>query len=321
MNNKQIPVTIVTGFLGSGKTTFLNEVIGQNPDTRFAIIENEFGEIGLDQELVIKRDDNIFEMSNGCICCSINTELIENLLKLSSDAYQFDHLIIETTGIAEPLSVAEAFLAHPLIQQKFSVNAIICLVDCEQLEECLKENEEAGRQLSAADFVLFNKSELVRAEYLQEVKKMVQEINPYADSFATSHAKTDTKLLLNLMAFDSENIQKKQEAVAHDHHHHHHQITSYSFTFDRNFDFHKFYQWASVLLTFQSGRIYRIKGILSFEGDKEKRIFQSVKNRFLLTNGDKWKDGESRESRIVFIGKELRKDILEKHMRQCLCKE
>lgn len=321
MQGKQTPVTIITGFLGSGKTTFLNEVISQNPDTRFAIIENEFGEIGLDQELVIKRDDSIFEMSNGCICCSINNELVENLLKLSSEAYQFDHLIIETTGIAEPLGVAEAFMSDPLIQQKFSVNAIICLADCEQLEDFLKDNEEAGKQLSAADLVLLNKCDLVSEDYVQHVQKVVKEINPYADIFFTSYSKTDTKPILDLMAFEADSLQKKQDAVANDHHHHHHHISSYSFTFDRDFDFHKFYQWATVLLTFQSGRIYRIKGILCFDGDKEKRIFQSVKNRFLLTGGEKWKDDETRCSRIVFIGKELRKDILEKHMRQCLCEE
>lgn len=318
---KTIPVTIITGFLGSGKTTLLNEIITQNPGTKFAIIENEFGEIGLDQEFVIQKDGNIFELSNGCICCSINDELVENLLKLAASPHNFDHLLIETTGIAEPLAVAEAFLSDPLIRKKFSVNAIVCMVDCEQIEEMLKEEEEAGRQVSAADMIIFNKCDLVTDTYIQQTRTLLKGINPYADSLLSSHGKVDTQQLLSLTAYDEQKVSQKQDAIAHEHehdHHHHHHITSYSFTFDQDFDFQKFYQWATVLLTFQSGRIYRIKGVISFNGHEEKMVFQSVKNRFLLTPAEKWETSTKRNSRIVFIGKELRKDILEKHLKQCL---
>ncbi len=318
---KTIPVTIITGFLGSGKTTLLNEIITQNPDTKFAIIENEFGEIGLDQEFIIQKDQNIFELSNGCICCSINDELVESLMKLANSSHNFDHLLVETTGIAEPLGVVEAFLSDPLIRQKFAVNAIICMADCEQIEEMLKDGEEAGRQISAADMIIFNKSDLVTEEYIRKTQDLLKEINPYADSLLATHGKVDTKSLLTLTAYDEQRVSLKQDTISHSHHdHHHHDITSFSFTFGQDFDFQKFYQWATVLLTFQSGRIYRIKGVISFHGHDEKMVFQSVKNRFLLNGAEKWKEGEKRESRIVFIGKELRKDILEKHLRQCMKK-
>ena len=150
-------------------------------------------------------------------------------------------------------------------------------------------------------------------------KFLVKEINPYADSLLASHGKVDTKGLLSITAYDEHNVSRQQETIGHDHHHHHHHhITSYSFTFDQDFDFQKFYQWATVLLTFQSGRIYRIKGVISFNGHEEKMIFQSVKSRFLLTAAEKWEVEGKRNSRIVFIGKELRRDILEKHLKQCL---
>ena len=316
---KAIPVTIITGFLGSGKTTLLNEIISQNPDTKFAIIENEFGEIGLDKEFVVQKEHNIFELSNGCICCSINNELVESLMKLASSPHNFDHLLVETTGIAEPLGVAEAFLSDPLIRQRFSVNAIICMADCEQIEEMLKEGEEAGRQISAADMIIFNKTDLVTEDYIRKTQNLLKEINPYADSLLTTHGKVDTRLLLSLTAYDEQKVSRKQDTISHDHHHHHH-ITSFSFTFEQDFDFQKFYQWATVLLTFQSGRIYRIKGVISFSGHEEKMVFQSVKNRFLLTPAEKWEVDAHRNSRMVFIGKELRKDMLEKHLKQCLKK-
>lgn len=311
----------MSGFLGAGKTTLLNEIIQQNPGTRFAIIENEFGEINIDQELIVRKDDCIVELSNGCICCTVNEELVESLLKLSADSYQFDHLLIETTGIAEPLGVAEAFLIYPKIQQKFAVNAIICIVDSEFVQDHLTETTEAARQIAAADLVIFNKADLVQEDYLKKVNKLIKDINPWADTLVTSQAKTDTKGLLNMQAFGAEHFWQLQEAMKEEHYHHHHHISTFSLRFEQDFDYRKFYQWASMLLTFQSGRIYRIKGFLFFKGEKKKMIFQSVKNRFLLTEDETAVAAADRISQLVFIGNELQKERLQRHLRQCLYRE
>lgn len=319
---KKTPVTILTGFLGAGKTTLLNEIISQNTDTRFAIIENEFGEIGIDQELVLNQDKNLFEMSNGCICCTINHELADTLLELSRSDKPFDHLLIETTGIADPMGVTEAFLSDPLIQQKYIVDGLVCLVDSEHIEDLLSQEEEAARQISAADVIIFNKTDLVTEEYLRELKHTVKKINPYAISKESSQGKVDTKELLQLKSYTVSGFHERHHVVATEHHHdqHHHHISTYSFTFEQPLDLLKFQQWANMLLTFQNERIYRIKGILNFKGEETKTIFQSVKTRFLLVKGKDWEPGEERLSKIVFIGRELRKDILEKHLRQCLHK-
>lgn len=320
---EKTPVTILTGFLGAGKTTLLNEIISQHPDTRFAIIENEFGEIGIDQELVLNQDKNLFEMSNGCICCTINHELADTLLELSRSNKPFDHLLIETTGIADPMGVTEAFLSDPLIQQKYIVDGLVCIVDTEQIEDLLGQEEEVARQISAADLVIFNKTDLVRKEYLEEVKKTVKKINPYAICQDSSQGKTDTSNLLRLKSYTVSGFHERHQALnaEHDHHeHHHHQISTYSFTFEEPLDLQKFQQWANMLLTFQNERLYRIKGILNFQEEETKTIFQSVKTRFLLVKGKAWEPAESRQSKIVFIGRELRKDILEKNLRQCYYK-
>jgi G3E family GTPase len=318
--HKKTPVTILTGFLGAGKTTLLNEIISQHPDTRFAIIENEFGEIGIDQELVLNKDKNLFEMSNGCICCTINNELADTLLELSRSDKPFDHLLIETTGIADPMGVTEAFLSDPLIQQKYIVDGLICLVDTEQVEDLLSQEEEVARQISAADVIIFNKTDLMRKEYLEEVKQTVKKINPYAICHESSQEGTDTTGLLQLKAYTVSGFHERHKAVVAEHHreqHHHHHISTYSFSFEEPLDLQKFQQWANMLLTFQNERIYRIKGILNFKGEETKTIFQSVKTRYLLVKGKEWEPEETRLSKIVFIGRELRKDILEKNLRQC----
>lgn len=318
-----IPVTIITGFLGSGKTTFINDLTAKHGGKKFAIIENEFGEISIDQELLTGGQEDIFEIKGGCICCTVSDELIQYLLKLAQEPYAFDHLIIETTGVAEPLSIAEPFLAHPIIQQKYRLDSIICLVDSELVESQLQEEEVVARQISAADLILFNKTDAVAPAYLQEVEGIIQQINPLAQTLRTSFGKL-AEDVLQLQAHTAERLEKKLEAVDHQHQHLHRQISSHSISFTEPLDYAKFYQWASMLLMFQGSRIYRIKGILNMKGEEHKLIFQSVKSKFSLTKGNKWAEEAAsipRESRLVFIGRELRKEQLLRQLKQSYAKD
>jgi G3E family GTPase len=322
-----IPVTIITGFLGAGKTTLLNHLISDNSELTFAVIENEFGEIGIDNELVKNIGDGIFEMSNGCICCSLNDELVETLSKLLNQDKKFDHLIIETTGIAEPDAVAAAFVTDPSIQEYFFLNAVICLVDAENIENILKEREEAKKQISFADYILINKIELVDNEYIEKLKKIMTEVNPLATCSTSSFAKYQDNLL-NINAYNTVNVENKIRAqhqnAEHphfDHHHHQHKhddIVSHSFIFDRSFDMLKLRHWMQVLLMIQGEGIYRVKAVLDVQWQDKKVILQSVRKSYSFQLGEDWPANKPRQSRIVFIGKNLRKEILEKNLKQLM---
>ncbi|MEM9821343.1 MAG: GTP-binding protein [Bacteroidota bacterium] len=315
-----IPVTIITGFLGAGKTTLLNEIIAQHPDQRFAIIENEFGEIGIDQELVIGAEDGIFEMSNGCICCALNKELIELLVQLYQRRADFDHLLIETTGIADPAAVVAAFISDPTVQEYYRLDAMLCMVDSRHIESNLFKEREATQQISYADVLIFNKKDLVTPEELERLQKMVQEINPYAQVLHAEHGEVDTKALLKLAAFDPKVIEQRLKELPHHHDHHHQHITSQSYRFDQDFDLMKFRHFMQVLLMFQNMRIYRIKGILSFAHLEERMIFQSVQQQTIFRKGSTWQENEKRESCLVIIGHGLDRKAFDKKLKECLAK-
>jgi G3E family GTPase len=322
-----IPVTIITGFLGAGKTTLLNNLIAKNSHLTFAVIENEFGEIGIDNELVKNAEDGIFEMSNGCICCSLNDELVETLSKLLNQEKKFDHLIIETTGIAEPDAVAAAFVTDPSVLEYFYLDAVICLVDAVNALDILQEREEAKKQISFADYILINKTELVEEDYLKKIKITMLEVNPLAVCGTSSFAKTKDDLL-NIQAYRAVNVENKLKAqhkcAAHehfDHHHHQHQhqdIISHSFIFDYPFDMLKLRHWMQVLLMIQGENIYRVKAVLDVQWQDKKVILQSVRKSYSFQLGEVWPENKPRQSRIVFIGKNLKKEILEKNLKQLL---
>jgi G3E family GTPase len=321
-----IPVTIITGFLGSGKTTLLNRLIAENPDTKFAIIENEFGEIGIDNELVIGAEEGIFEMNNGCICCTLNDELVETLAKLLNSGRDFQHLIIETTGIAEPDAVAAAFVTDPSVQAYFQLNAVICLADAQNIEDMLHEREEAKRQVSFADHILLNKAGEVAEEYLQHLLQILDNVNPLASISVGNFSKTEVDLL-HIDAYKADAVEKKLKAQHkavghhHDHHHHHHQhadVVSHSFIFDRPFDMLKLRHWMQVLLMIQGEGIYRVKAVLDVQYQDNKMILQSVRKAYSFSLGEEWPEGKPRQSRIVFIGKKLNKEILEKNLKQLM---
>ncbi len=338
MTDNRISVSIITGFLGAGKTTLLNHLRKQYPQKKLAIIENEIGEINIDSELVIGVEDGIFEMSDGCICCELNDELVDVLVKILNNHSDIDHLIIETTGIAEPDSIAAIFVTDPEVQQYFRLDATVCLVDSCHVLDMVEEREEARKQITFADYIIINKISEISEDYLKELKVEIKKMNQVAEIETVDYSQTNRDVL-NLRAFDLEKVEKSITKAAendhhhhdhtcdeHCHHHHEHQhthrsdITTHSFVIDEALDFLKFRHWINILLTFQSERIYRVKGILNFQYKEEKMILQSVRNMFAFQVGNHWAE-EKRQSKIVFIGKGVKREALEKSLQSCLFTE
>ncbi len=324
---KTIPVTIITGFLGSGKTTFLNQIISQNKHIKFAIIENEFGEINIDSELVINTNENIFELTNGCICCSLNGDLATLLNKLVTGNYEFDHLIIETTGIADPAAVVAVFLTDYNIQTIFKLDGVICLVDAQNVLSILGVVEEASKQIAYSDFLVFNKISQTSVELQNQITETIKAINPFAGMVFCDFAETNTQPLLNLGAYQKEKTQfrlglnlTQKQPIIFTKQHSHNNIVSQGFIIGESLDLLKIRHYFTVMLFIQGTYFYRIKGILNIEGLDRKLIIQSVKGSPVFTDGDAWQQNELRETRIVFIGKELKREILEKGLRQCVYK-
>ncbi len=312
------PVTIITGFLGAGKTTLLNRIISQNTDTRFAIIENEFGETSIDSDLVVSESEDIFELANGCICCTLSGALADTLAKLIHRREQYDHLLIESTGIANPQAVAAPFLADQTVQQYFRLDATLCLVDTPHLEEALKLRQEATWQISAADYLIFNKMDLASPELLAKTKTISAAINPFALQISTQNVDLDSAPLLKVQSSSPQIIEAQTQAIATDHDHQHQHISSQTYHFTEAFDLLKLRHFISVLLMFQSSRIYRMKGILHISGLPERMIFQSVQQQTVFSKGSPWDSDRPAESRLVVIGKDLNRTQFEKRLKSCL---
>ncbi len=317
----RIPVTIITGFLGAGKTSLLNHIIRQHPKIRFAIIENEFGDIAIDNDLVVQGSsgEGIFELSNGCICCELNDELLQTLGRLVKSGQSFDHLLIETTGMAEPDGVAATFMADAAVQAHFRLDAVICVADAGQIEDMLEEREEARRQLAFADVVVLNKEKAVSPPYLDKVQYLISQSNPFAEIYRASYGKAPS-CILQQAAYESEAAQQKLmravQAAEHEHHHHHHDhhpgVEAHSFTLSKPLDMLKFIHWSKFLLMMYGKNIYRIKGILHFQAETQPIVFQSVRTQFAFERMAAWPDGAAPRSRIVFIANNVRRQVLEK---------
>ena len=312
----RIPVSILTGFLGAGKTTLLNYILQQQHGYKFAIIVNEVGKIGIDGQLVENAKEEVVQMNNGCICCTVRKDLVKSVQKLIKRG-GFDYLLIETTGIADPAPVAQTFLNIPQLQQFVQLDSIITVVDAEQIERQMTDVETAREQIAMADFVLLNKVDLVDEPHLQRVEAKIKELNPHTQIFRTDHSQVNLKEVLDMAAFDVD----RKLAVDPDflnelNTRHHHEIQSCAFTFDQPFSVDHFEAFVQDLSSKE--QVFRSKGFISIAGNPRRAIFHGVNNRFTIFWDRLWEKGETRTSQLVFIGKGLDSAAINRSLAECL---
>ena len=303
---EQIPVTVLTGFLGAGKTTLLNRILTEPHGKRYAVIINEFGETGIDNDLVIDADEEIFEMNNGCICCTVRGDLIRILAGLMKRK-DFDGILIETTGMADPAPVAQTFYVDQDVAEKTRLDAIVTVVDAVNLSTHLNEAHETAEQIAFADILLLNKVDLVTPQALARVEGRIRSINPYARIVPTEKCEVDLEQVLGLKAFSLERVLEiEPNFLTGDHEHEHEEdITSVSLQSDIPLDPEKFDAWFGRLLRERGQDILRSKGVLDFKGESERFAIHAV---HMLTDGGRlgpWPEGKPHGSKLVFVGRDL----------------
>jgi G3E family GTPase len=314
---KIVPVSILTGFLGAGKTTLLNHILRGQSQYKFAVIVNEIGKIGIDGALVENQRDEIVEMSNGCVCCTVRKDLVQAIQRLLKRG-GFDYILIETTGIADPGPVAQTFVNIPALQRFVQLDAIITVVDAEQILKQMDETEVATDQIAMADFVLLNKTDLVDEAQVGRVSEKIRSLNPHTRILRTKQSEVPLDELLDIHAFD---VDRKLAADADflnemKEGRHHHDIVSYSFAFEQPFDIQRFEKFVQRLS--EKEKVYRSKGFVALQGQDRRAIFHGVNNRFHIFWDRAWKPDEARGSQLVFIGKKLDSTAIERGLRGCL---
>ncbi len=322
--SEPVPVTIISGYLGSGKTTLLNRILHENGGRRIAVIQNEFGEIGIDGDLVLNVQDALVELTNGCLCCSVRDELVEVLEDLLDRKDVLDHIVIETTGLAEPGAIVTTILLHPDMGEEFRIDGVVTLVDAAHIHRQLENSSEAREQIAFADLILLNKTDLVSPGTLDSLEQGLRNINEVAEITRTKNALADPEEILDIGGFDLTRISLGSTSpngqtleLIHDDHTHDHEIQSISLRFEGAIDFDRFDKWIGALLEENSENLYRMKGILAIAHQPRRFVFQGVHALYNWRYGETWEDGH-RENKVVFIGKNLSREALENGMESCL---
>ncbi|MDZ4282953.1 MAG: GTP-binding protein [Hydrogenophaga sp.] len=319
-----IPVTILTGFLGSGKTTLLNRILKEQHGHRIAVIENEFGEAGIDNELLVQdREEQIVEMNNGCICCTVRGDLVRILGELAAKRQagqlNFDRVVIETTGLADPAPVAQTFFVDEDIGQTYLLDAIVTTVDARHAPQQMLEHHEAQEQVGFADRILITKTDLITPRELMDLRARLMRMNPRAPISEVRHGQADIADLLDIRGFNLNAILEiEPEFLTDVSHEHDDDVTSFVFRESRPLDLERVEEFLGAIVQVYGTKMMRYKGVLSIDGEDKRIVFQGVHMLMGADTGSAWKPGELRESKIVFIGRDMPKDVLLEGLKLCV---
>lgn len=315
---QKVPVTVLTGYLGAGKTTLLNRILTEEHDKRIAVIVNEFGEIGIDHQLVLNADEEIFEMNNGCICCTVRGDLIRMIGELMARREQFDHLVIETTGLADPAPVIQSFFMDEVMLQHTQLNAVVTVVDAKHIWEHW-ESSEAQEQIAFADVILLNKTDLVPVDILRSLTQKVRGINAIATLHNTQNCNIEIDELLSIQAFDLKNaLSIDPTFLEEEAHEHDESVFSVAITDSGTVDSDKLNRWLYQLVQARGADIFRMKGILDVDNTNRRFVFQGVHMTLDGRPGKPWRPGETRRNELIFIGRNLNQAELQAGFQSCL---
>jgi G3E family GTPase len=344
MPEAQIPVTVLTGYLGAGKTTLLNRILSETHGKRYAVVVNEFGEIGIDNDLIVESDEEVYEMNNGCVCCTVRGDLIRVVEGLMKRPGRFDGILVETTGLADPAPVAQTFFMDEDVRAKAKLDAVVTVADAKHLVARLGDAPEAEEQIGFADVILLNKTDLVGAEEIRDVERRIRAINPHAIIHRTERCAIPLDKVLDRGAFDLDRILTLDpdflDAHDHDHDHHHHHDHDHEHDHDHDHHHHHqdgrhdpsvtsvslrggelnaklFFHWIERLTQEFGPAILRLKGILAFKDDPQRYVVQGVHMIIEGNHQRAWKEGEKHESRLVFIGRKLDETMLRDGFAAC----
>jgi G3E family GTPase len=337
------PVTVLTGYLGAGKTTLLNRILSEDHGKRYAVIVNEFGEVGIDNDLIVGADEEVFEMNNGCVCCTVRGDLIRVLSGLMKRKGGFDAIIVETTGLADPGPVAQTFFVDDDVRARTRLDSVTTVVDARHILPRLADSREAVEQIAFADQIVLNKTDLVTEAELIEVEARIRRLNPLAAIHRAQRSNVPLEAILGRGSFDLDRITALEpdflnpphgeaghvhdDDCGHDHDHHGHDhhdhvhddgIKGVSLTLEKPLDGIKITRWLNDLLQARGPDILRAKGILDVKGENRRLVFQAV---HMILEGDyqrDWKPDETRNSRMVFIGRDLDEAALRAGFEGCV---
>lgn len=320
--NQRVPVTVVTGFLGSGKTTLINHILKGQHGQKVAVIVNEFGEIGIDGQLMVEEDEEqLVEFNNGCLCCTVRGDLVRTLDDLTQRA-DLDAVLIETTGIADPAPVASTFIVSDEIRTKFNLDAFVTVVDARNLERNLIDSHEAQEQVAFADIILLNKTDLVSPEEIARVEQRLRLLNPIAKIHHTEFSVIDLPMILGVGAFDLEAKLEVDPSFLDDlEHEHDSAVGSFVLMSEKPIDMNRFMLWMNTLAQEKGEDLYRTKGLFYAQGFSERVVFQSVRMLTSMKRDRLWKPDENKQSQFVVIGRNLNRDEFVEGFSRCIISE